>query len=145
MALFLFTKAILAGEPIEVFNHGEMSRDFTYVDDIVQGIVRLLEVAPTPNPEWSREVSDPATSRAPYRIYNIGNHDPVPLMDMIHTLEETLGRKAEIRFKPMQPGDVPATFANVDALADAVGFRPATSLSTGIARFVEWYRAYYRV
>jgi UDP-glucuronate 4-epimerase len=146
MALFLFTRAILAGEPIQVFNHGDMKRDFTYVDDIVGGIVRLL-AAPPPaaDPTWDRVASDPATSAAPYRVFNIGNHDPVPLMDMIRTLEDALGRKATIDFQPMQAGDVPATFADVDALAETVNWRPSTPISVGIPRFVEWYRGFYGV
>jgi UDP-glucuronate 4-epimerase len=144
MALFLFTRAILAGQPIDVFNHGDMRRDFTYVDDIVEGIVRLLRAAPpAPDPGWSREVSDPATSAAPYRVFNIGNHTPVPLMELIATLEQSLGRRAEIRYAPMQIGDVPATFADVDALTAAVGWRPSTSISEGVPRFVEWYRSFY--
>jgi UDP-glucuronate 4-epimerase len=144
MALFLFTRAILAGEPIDVFNHGDMRRDFTYVDDIVEGIVRLLRAAPpAADPTWSREMSDPATSAAPYRVYNIGNHTPVPLMELIATLEEALGRRAEIRYQAMQIGDVAATFADVDALTAAVGWRPSTPISEGVPRFVEWYRAFY--
>ncbi len=146
MALFLFTKAILAGEPIDVFNHGEMRRDFTYVDDIVQGIVRLLAApAPARNPDWDRVVSDPGTSAAPYRVFNIGNHDPVPLMDMIRTLESCLGRTATLNLLPMQAGDVPATFADVDALAEVTGWRPSTPISVGIERFVAWYREFYGV
>ncbi len=146
MALFLFTRAILAGEPIQVFNHGQMQRDFTYVDDIVGGIVRLLAAPPpAPNPTWDRVVADPATSAAPYRVFNIGNHDPVPLMDMIRTLEDALGRKATIDLQPMQAGDVPATFADVDALADTVNWRPSTPISVGIPRFVAWYREFYGV
>ena len=146
MALFLFTRAILAGEPIQVFNHGDMKRDFTYVDDIVGGIVRLLAAPPpAPNPAWDRVASDPATSAAPYRVFNIGNHDPVPLMDMIRTLEDAIGQKATIDFQPMQAGDVPATFADVDALAETVNWRPSTPISVGIPRFVKWYRGFYGV
>ena len=144
MALFLFTKAILEGRPIDVFNHGQMLRDFTYVDDIVEGVVRVADQAATPSAAWSSDAPDPATSRAPYRLYNIGNHTPVPLLRMIEVLEECLGMKAEKNMLPMQPGDVPATCADVEALTDAVGFKPDTPIETGVARFVEWYRGYYR-
>lgn len=143
MALFLFTKAILAGEPIKVFNNGDMSRDFTYVDDIVEGVVRVVDAVADGNPTWDPEHPDPASSTAPYRLFNIGNNSPVALMDMISTLERLLGREAEKEFLPMQPGDVRATYADVDALSDAVAFRPATPLETGIAQFVEWYREFY--
>ena len=145
MALFLFTRAILAGDPIEVFNEGKMQRDFTYIDDIVEGVLRVADRPAEPSPAWSGEHPDPATSSAPYRLYNIGNHEPVELLRMIEILEGCLGRKAEKRLLPMQPGDVPATFADVDDLARDVGFQPATPLATGIARFVEWYRRYYQV
>ncbi len=145
MALFLFTRAILSGQPIKVFNHGRMERDFTYVDDIVEGIYRLLPVAPEPNPEWSGAAPDPGSSPAPYRLYNIGNHSPVKLLDFIITLETALGREAQKEFLPLQPGDVPATFADVADLEEAVGFAPSTSLAEGIGHFVEWYRDYYRV
>ncbi|MSQ48095.1 MAG: NAD-dependent epimerase [Deltaproteobacteria bacterium] len=145
MALFLFTQAILAGQPIEVFNEGKMRRDFTYIDDIVEGVVRVLDTLPQPNPHWSSLKPDPGTSHAPYRIYNIGNNQPVELLDFIGTLESCLGRTADKRFLPLQPGDVPATYADVDDLMRDVGFRPATPIATGIARFVEWYRAYYQV
>ena len=145
MALFLFTRAILAGEPIEVFNSGRMQRDFTYVDDIVEGVVRVADRPAEPSLTWSGSQPDPATSSAPYRLYNIGNHEPVELLRMIEVLEDCLGRKAEKRLLPMQAGDVPATFADVDDLARDVGFQPATPLATGIARFVEWYRRYYQV
>ncbi len=145
MALFLFTKAIVAGEPIDVFNHGKMRRDFTYIDDIVEGVVRTADNVATPNPDWSSDQPDPGTSRAPYRIYNIGNNSPVELMDFIHTIEEAVGKKAEINYMPMQPGDVPATYADVDDLTRDVGFRPATPIKTGITRFVTWYRDYYGV
>lgn len=144
MALFLFTEAILAGEPINVFNHGKMRRDFTYIDDIVEGVVRVLDHLPHSNPDWTGRTPDPGTSRAPYRIYNIGNNQPVALLDFITTLEQCLGRTAEKRFLPLQAGDVPETYADVDDLMRDVGFRPATPLSTGIARFVEWYRSYYQ-
>jgi UDP-glucuronate 4-epimerase len=145
MALFLFTKAILAGEPIEVFNHGEMRRDFTYIDDIVEGVVRVMDTFPQPNPAWSGMAPDPGTSKAPYRIYNIGNNQPVELLRFISILEECLGHKAEKRLLPMQAGDVPETYADVDDLMRDVGFRPSTPIAVGIARFVEWYRSYYQV
>ena len=145
MALFLFTRAILAGEPIDVFNYGKMRRDFTYIDDIVEGVVRVLDTLPRPNPAWSGLAPDPGTSKAPYRIYNIGNNQPVELLHFIEVLETCLGRKAEKRLLPLQAGDVPETYADVDDLIRDVGFRPATPLSVGIARFVEWYRAFYQV
>ena len=145
MALFLFTKAMLAGKPITVFNEGQMIRDFTYVDDIVEGVVRTLDRPAQPDPEWDGDDPDPATSYAPYRIYNIGNNMPVLLLDCIHMLEEALGIKAEMQFLPLQPGDVVSTMADVSELERAVGFRPRTPLRDGIARFVEWYRTYYGV
>lgn len=145
MALFLFTKAILEGQPIDVFNHGKMQRDFTYVDDIVEGVIRTSDHIAAPNPEWNSDRPDPATSKAPYRIYNIGNNNPVELMHLITTLEQALGRTAEKRMLPIQPGDVPATYADVDALVQDVGFAPRTSIETGVANFVAWYRDYYRV
>ena len=145
MALFLFTRAILAGEPIDVFNYGKMRRDFTYIDDIVEGVVRVLDTLPQPNPAWSGLAPDPGTSKAPYRLYNIGNNQPVELLHFIEVLETCLGRKAEKRLLPLQAGDVPETYADVDDLIRDVGFRPATPLSVGIARFVEWYRAFYQV
>jgi UDP-glucuronate 4-epimerase len=144
MALFLFTKKILAGEPIDVFNNGHHSRDFTYIDDIVEGVVRTADHVAEPNPEWSGDAPDPATSAAPYRLYNIGNNNPVDLMHFIACIEKALGREAKKNFLPLQPGDVPRTYANVDALVADVGFKPATPIETGIARFVEWYRSYYR-
>ena len=143
MALFLFTKAILDGRPIDVFNEGHMRRDFTYVDDIVEGVIRTLDHIPGPNPHWSGDAPDPATSRAPYRLYNIGNNQPVELLHLIATLEQCLGRKAEKNLLPMQPGDVLETYADVDDLSRDVGFRPATPIEAGVAKFVEWYRAYY--
>jgi UDP-glucuronate 4-epimerase len=143
MALFLFTKAILEGKPIDVFNRGKMKRDFTFIDDIVEGIVRVIDAVPTPNSAWSGDHPDPATSYAPYRIYNIGNNNPVELMRFIEVLEECLGRKAEKNFLPIQAGDVPATSADVDDLMRDVGFKPATSIEEGIGRFVEWYREFY--
>ena len=145
MALFLFTKAILSGEPIEVFNHGRMRRAFTYIDDIVEGVVRVHDRIAQPNPQWSGMKPDPGTSTAPYRVYNIGHHSPVELLYFIEVLEKTLGRKAEKRLLPMQAGDVPATCADVEDLMQAVGFRPATPIEEGIPRFVEWYRTYYKV
>jgi UDP-glucuronate 4-epimerase len=145
MALFLFTKAILEGRPIDVFNEGRMRRDFTYIDDIVEGVVRVLDRTATPNAAWSSAAPDPGTSGAPYRLYNIGNHSPVELLHMIEVLEQCLGRRAERRLLPMQPGDVPATAADVDDLARDVGFAPATPITEGIPRFVEWYRSYHGV
>jgi UDP-glucuronate 4-epimerase len=145
MALFLFTRAILAGEPIQVFNHGQMERDFTYIDDIVEGLVRLTERRPQPNPAWRGEDPDPATSLAPYRLYNIGNHTPVKLMHLIRALEDCLGRKAQMQLLPMQPGDVRATYADVDDLAREVGFSPQTPIEVGVERFVRWYREFYQV
>ena len=143
MALFLFTKAILAGEPIDVFNYGNHKRDFTYVDDIVEGVVRTLDRVAEPNPDWDSDRPDPGTSRAPYRVYNIGNQQPVELMKYIGVLEECLGRKAEKNLLPLQPGDVPDTWADVEDLAVDTGYRPATPVEEGVARFVEWYLSYY--
>ncbi len=145
MALFLFTRAILAGQPIEVFNHGRMRRDFTYIDDIVEGVVRVADRPAAANPQWSGAQPDPGTSAAPYRVYNIGNHQPVELLRLIEVLEEALGRKAQRNFLPMQPGDVPATCADVEDLARAVGFHPSTPIETGVNNFVAWYREYYHV
>jgi len=145
MALFLFAKAILEGRPIDVFNHGKMRRDFTYIDDIVEGIIRTLDHTAPPNPDWSGDRPDPATSRGPYRLYNIGNNNPVELMYLIETLEKALGKRAEKNMLPLQPGDVPATYADVDALTHDVGFKPATPIEVGVQRFVEWYRGFYKV
>lgn len=145
MALFLFTKAILSGKPIEVFNEGKMRRDFTYIDDIVEGVVRVTDTIAQPNSVWSGMKPDPGTSQAPYRLYNIGNNQPVELLDFIATLENSIGKKADKRLLPLQPGDVPETYADVDDLMRDVGFRPATPIGVGIARFVEWYRSYYKV
>jgi UDP-glucuronate 4-epimerase len=145
MALYLFTKAILAGEPINVFNNGKMRRDFTYIDDIVEGVVRVLDRTPTPNPNWDSDNPDPATSNAPYKIYNIGNNNQVELMDYIKALEESLGIPAKMNMMGMQPGDVPATWANVDDLIEDVGFQPQTTVQEGISRFVEWYREYHKI
>ncbi len=145
MALFLFTKKILAGEPIDIFNHGNHARDFTYIDDIVAGLARTLDRVATPNPDWASERPDPGTSSVPYRIYNIGNNSPVELMHFIETLEKELGKQAEKNFLPLQPGDVAKTYADIDDLREAMGFSPETSIEDGIARFVEWYRGYYGV
>jgi UDP-glucuronate 4-epimerase len=144
MALFLFTRAILEGRPIDVFNYGKMRRDFTYVDDIVEGVVRTLDNTAQPNPAWSGDCPDPGTSNAPYRLYNIGNNNPVELLHLIETLEKALGKQAEKNLMPIQPGDVPATYADVDDLTRDVGFRPSTSIEEGVGRFVEWYRGYYQ-
>ena len=144
MALFLFTRNILAGKPIDVFNYGHHRRDFTYVDDIVEGVTRVLDRVATPSPDWSSDAPDPATSRAPYRLYNIGSHRPIELMRYIEVLEGCLGREAIKNLLPMQAGDVPDTYADIDALARDVGYRPATSIEEGVARFVAWYREYYR-
>jgi UDP-glucuronate 4-epimerase len=143
MAYFSFTKAILDGRPIDIFNHGMMKRDFTYIDDIIEGVVRVMEHVPLPNPLWNAKAPDSATSQAPYRIYNIGNNNPVELGRFIEVLEERLGKKAEKNLLPMQPGDVLSTCADVADLAEAVGFRPGTDIEDGIARFVDWYREYY--
>ena len=145
MALFLFTKAIVEGKPIDVFNNGNMQRDFTYIDDIVQGVVRVTDRVPMPNPNYDSARADPSESSAPYKVYNIGNNRPVELMLLIRLLEKHLGRIAQKRMLAMQPGDVLATFADVDDLARDVGFRPSTPIETGVARFVEWYREYYGV
>jgi UDP-glucuronate 4-epimerase len=145
MALFLFTKAILEGRAIDVFNHGRMQRDFTFVDDIVEGVVRVTDRIATADAAYSPQQPDPATSNVPYRVFNIGNHQPVPLMEFIGCIERALDRKAQMNLLPMQDGDVPATYADVAALSDWVGFAPATDIQTGVARFVDWYRGYYRV
>ena len=145
MALFKFTNHILAGKPIDVFNHGKHKRDFTYVDDIVEGVVRTLDNVATGNPNWDSNNPDPATSAAPYRVYNIGNNKPVDLGHYIHVLEECLGKKAEKNLLPLQPGDVPDTFADVSDLIRDVDYKPNTSVEEGIAKFVEWYREYYKL
>ncbi len=145
MALFLFTKAILEGKPIDVFNEGNMQRDFTFVDDIVEGVLRVLDRPATVNATYDAMEADPATSNAPYRVFNIGNNNPVPLLDFIACIEDALGRKAEKRMLPLQDGDVPATYANTDGLRYWVGFVPATPIKTGIAHFIKWYRDYYKV
>ncbi len=145
MALFIFTRAILAGEPIDVFNEGRMQRDFTYIDDIVEGVVRVLDRPPAPDPAWSGTHPDPASSFAPYRLYNIGNHQPVELLQFIAAIEKALDRKAVLNLLPMQPGDVAATSADIEDLARDVGFEPDTPVEDGIARFVDWYREYYEI
>ena len=143
MALFLFTRAILEDRPIDVFNEGRMKRDFTYIDDIVEGLIRVMDLPPAPDPAWGGDRPDPSSSFAPYHLYNIGNNRPVALMDFITTLEGHLGRTAKKNFLPLQAGDVPATSADVDDLMAAVGFRPVTPIAEGIGRFVAWYREYY--
>ncbi|MDV3308353.1 MAG: NAD-dependent epimerase [Cyclobacteriaceae bacterium] len=145
MALFIFTKAILEGKPINVYNHGNMSRDFTYIDDIVESIARLIEKAPVPNANWDPKAPDPASSFAPYRIYNIGNNQPVPLIRFIEVIEEKLGKKAIRHNMDLQDGDVPETYADVEDLIQAVDFRPATPIETGVGRFIDWYKEYYNV
>ena len=145
MALFLFTDAILKGRPIQVFNHGRMQRDFTYIDDIVEGVVRVMGRLPAPNPSWSGDRPDPGTSYAPYRVYNIGNNQPVELNAFIGTIEDVLGVKATKQYLDLQPGDVPATYADVSDLTADVGFKPSTPIRSGIERFIHWYRDYYRM
>jgi len=145
MALFIFTKAILEGKPIDVYNQGKMKRDFTYVDDIVYGIIKLLPKVPNGDEAWSGESPDPATSFAPYRVFNIGNNKPVELLKFIEVLEEKIGKKAIKNFMPIQPGDVPETFADIDALENEIGFRPSTPIEEGIGKFVEWYKDYFKV
>ncbi|WP_133478736.1 NAD-dependent epimerase [Cognatilysobacter segetis] len=144
MSPFLFAKRIIAGEPIDVFNHGRHSRDFTYIDDIVEGVVRALDTVPKPSDDAAL-LDSPATSTAPYRVYNIGSHRPVELLRYIQVLEERIGRKAELRLLPLQPGDVPDTYADVEALRRDTGYTPSTTLEEGAARFIDWYRDYYRV
>jgi UDP-glucuronate 4-epimerase len=145
MALFKFTKAILEGRPIQVFNNANMVRDFTYIDDIVEGVVRVIDRPAQPDPSWNASAPDPARSSAPYRIYNIGNNKPVQLMRYIEVLEKCLGKKAQLEMLPMQPGDVPATMADVSELESVVGYRPSTPVEVGVPRFVEWYKSYYGV
>src|SRR5215475_2450071 len=144
MAMWIFAKAILAGEPIRLFNNGNMRRDFTYIDDVVESVVRLVDRPPTGNPAYSAALADPASSSAPWRLYNIGNNKPVELLEVVRLLEEMIGKKAKRELMPMQPGDVPATYANVDDLMREVGFRTSTPIAEGIARFVVWFRAYHR-
>ncbi|MBW4662874.1 MAG: NAD-dependent epimerase [Chroococcus sp. CMT-3BRIN-NPC107] len=145
MALFMFTKAILAGQPINVFNQGKMQRDFTYIDDIIEGVVKAIDKIPQPDPTWSGDTPDPSTSNAPYKIYNIGNSQPVELMHFIKVLEKCIGKEAKKNMLSMQPGDLPATYADIDDLYNAVGFKPVTSIESGIERFVAWYKDYYKV
>ncbi len=145
MSLFLFTRNILEGKPIDVFNYGNHRRDFTYVDDIVEGVMRCLDRVATPSPAWHGDAPEPGTSAGPYRLYNIGNNAPVPLMDFISTLERCLGREAQKNFLPLQAGDVPDTYADVSALVEDVGYKPGTPLEVGIGNFVNWYREYYRI
>ena len=144
MALFLFTKNILAGKPIDVFNYGNHKRDFTYIDDIVEGVIRTLDNVAEPNPDWNSDAPDSATSKAPYRLYNIGNNQPVDLMHYINVLQDCLGKKAELNLLPLQPGDVPDTYADVSDLVNDVGYKPNTSVEEGIAKFVAWYRDFYK-
>ena len=143
MALFIFAKAVFEGKPIDVYNHGRMQRDFTYIDDIVEGVVRVTGKIPSGNPDWDSQNPDPAASLAPYKIYNIGNNNPVELLTLIRILEQCTGKKAEQRLVPIQPGDVPATYADVDDLMKDVGFKPSTPIEQGVEKFVEWYRNYY--
>jgi UDP-glucuronate 4-epimerase len=145
MALFKFTRAILAGEPIEVFNYGRHRRDFTYIDDIIEGVIRVLDRVPDGNPNWSGATPDAASSRAPYRLYNIGNSNPVELMEYIAVLERSLGLKAQMTLLPLQPGDVPDTYADVTDLVEDTGYLPNTPVADGVARFVAWYRDFYQV
>lgn len=144
MALFLFTKAILDNEPIKVFNNGNMKRDFTYIDDIVEGVIRVMGKIPEPNPNWSSDRPDPSSSKVPYRIYNIGNNQPVALMEFVAAVEAAVGKKAVKEFLPLQPGDVPATFADVNDLIADTGFKPSTPVMDGVKKFVDWYRDYYK-
>lgn len=145
MALFMFTKAILAGKPIDVFNYGNHRRDFTYIDDIVEGVIRTLDHVAQPNPAWNGDQPDPGTSKAPYRLYNIGSNRPIELLRYIEVLEDCLGKKAEKNLLPLQPGDVPDTYADVDALVEDVGYRPSTPIEVGVRNFVDWYRGFYKV
>ena len=145
MALFLFTKAILEDKAIDVFNNGEMLRDFTYIDDIVEGVVRVIDNIPTPNPQWNGKNPDPHSSKAPYKIYNIGNNNPVKLMDFIEAIEKEVGKTAQKNMLPLQPGDVPATYANVDDLVSELDYKPNTSIQTGIKNFVKWYREFFAI
>ncbi len=144
MAMWIFASSIIAGRPIKLFNRGQMRRDFTYVDDVVEAVVRLVEHVPTGNPQWSGEAPDPGSSVAPWRVYNIGNNNPVELLEVVRLLEDAIGMKAKRELAPMQPGDVPATYADVDDLIREVGFKPATPIKDGIERFIKWYRDYHR-
>jgi UDP-glucuronate 4-epimerase len=143
MALFLFTRAILEQEPIKVFNHGRMQRDFTYIDDIIEGVIRVMHRIPEQDPTWNGNDPDPGASYTKYKIYNIGNNNPVELMEFISKIEKILGCKAKIKFLDLQPGDVIATYADIDDLIKDVGFKPTTAIDTGMRRFVEWFKAYY--
>ena len=143
MAMWIFASAIIAGKPIKLFNHGNMRRDFTYIDDVVESVVRLVDRAPSVNPKWSSDTPDPASSSAPWRVYNIGNNNPIEILEVVRLLEDAIGMKAKRELLPMQPGDVPATFADVDDLKRDVGFKPATPIADGIARFIAWYRTYH--
>ena len=145
MALFKFTKAILEEKPIDVFNYGKHTRDFTYIDDIVEGVIKTLDISATTNDFWKSDLPDPASSKAPWRIYNIGNNKPVQLMDYIDALEKTLGKKAKINFLPLQPGDVPDTYANVNKLKEKFNYKPTTSVVKGVSKFVKWYKDYYQI
>ena len=145
MALFLFTKAILASRPIDVFNHGKMMRDFTYIDDIVEGVTRVMRHLPDPNADWNGDAPDPGSSYTAYKIYNIGNNQPIALLDFIAAIESALGKTALKNYLDLQPGDVPATYADVSDLVDDVGFKPSTSIADGIAQFIDWYKTYYRI
>ena len=145
MALFLFTKAIVEGKPIDVFNYGQMKRDFTYIDDIAEGVVRVIDHAPQGNPEWTGQRPDPSCSQAPYKVYNIGNSSPVKLMDFIEAIEKALGKQAEKNMMPIQPGDVPATWADVSDLVDDLGYQPNTPIQEGVNRFIAWYKEFYGV
>ena len=145
MALFIFTKAILENKPIDVYNHGKMKRDFTYIDDIVESVARLIPKIPKPNPEWSGMNPDPSSSFAPYRLYNIGNNNPIELSKFIEIIEEKLGKKADKKFLPLQDGDVPENYANVDDLMREIDFKPSTPVETGIGKFIDWYLEYYQV
>jgi UDP-glucuronate 4-epimerase len=144
MAMWIFTNAIFAREPIKLFNHGDMRRDFTYIDDVAEAVVRLIERVPLPQPKWNSQAPDPGSSNAPWRVYNIGNNKPVELLELVRLLEQTIGKQAIRELLPMQPGDVPATYADVDDLMRDVGFRPLTPIAEGIARFITWYRDYMR-
>jgi len=145
MVLFKFTKAILEGRAIDVFNNGDMKRDFTYVDDVVESVVRIMDIVPKPDPAWSSNHPDPSSSPAPFRLYNVGNSEPVDLREVISLLEDALGMKAKKNLLPMQPGDVPATYADVQSLEHVTGFTPRTNMRDGIRRFVEWYKDFYRL
>jgi UDP-glucuronate 4-epimerase len=145
MALFLFTKAMLENRPIDIYNFGNMERDFTYIDDIIEGLIRVMKRIPDPNPQWSGEKPDPATSVAPFKLYNIGNNNPVKLLNLIEVLEACLGKKAKKNFLPIQAGDVPATFADIENLIKDVDFKPSTPIEEGVKKFLDWYRGYYRV